>query len=382
MTFLPDLPLSLYIHIPWCARKCPYCDFNSHQIEGCPDALGYVRALLVDLEFEVKLIGRRQVSTIFIGGGTPSLFPPEAIRTLLLGVAQRVDLAADAEITMEANPGAVEKEWFDGFRAAGVNRLSIGIQSFNDAALLQLGRIHNAEQACAAIEQAAKSGFDSFNLDLMFALPGQTPPQALEDLQLAIGFSPAHISYYQLTLEPNTLFHAQPPVLPEDDDSAEMQEAAQQLLSDAGYAQYEVSAYARAGKQCLHNLNYWLFGDYLGIGAGAHGKLSDAQGVRRRWRIRHPQAYLDAAGDPAAVAGERILARNDLILEFMMNALRLNQGFTTDIFHARTGISFREIEPLLDRALERKLLCMDGDKIMTTPDGQLYLNDLLEDFCL
>ncbi|MCG8426394.1 MAG: radical SAM family heme chaperone HemW [Chromatiales bacterium] len=376
------LPLALYLHIPWCVRKCPYCDFNSHQIDGCPDALGYVRALLDDLAFEAPLIGEREVSTVFIGGGTPSLFPPEVIQTLLLGVAQRINLAADAEITMEANPGTFEAAWYRGYHEAGVNRLSIGVQSFNDDALQALGRIHSSEQAHLAIGQALQSGFDSVNIDLMFGLPGQSLEQARADLAQAIGFSSGHISYYQLTLEPNTLFHRHPPVLPEEDLIAQMHEQGQTQLAAADYRPYEVSAYARADLQCRHNLNYWEFGDYLGIGAGAHGKLSSELGVRRRWRVRHPNAYLSGAGSAQAVSGERWLSEQDLILEFMMNALRLRAGFSLSLFESRTGLPFEKIAALISQAEKRELLLRDGDVFMTTEFGRRYLNELLEIFCL
>lgn len=374
-------PLSLYVHIPWCVQKCPYCDFNSHQIDGCPDAMGYVNALLRDLEFEVDRVDERRVSTVFIGGGTPSLFPPEAIRSLLLGIAQRVQLAADAEITLEANPGTLEKDWYAGYRVAGVNRLSIGIQSFSDDALRRLGRIHNAAQAEAAIDAAIKADFESFNLDLMFGLPGQTLAAAQRDIEMAIGFAPGHISYYQLTVEPNTLFHAKPPVVPDDDLIAQMQALGQQQLGAAGYAQYEVSAYAAPGKSCRHNLNYWQFGDYLGIGAGAHGKLSDPEVVWRRWRVRHPESYLRAAGSEEALAGERCLSQDDRVLEFMMNALRLNAGFEVELFESRTGISLMALEPALTGLRERGLLQSVSGRVVATDLGQRYLNDILEEFC-
>ena len=375
------IPLSLYLHIPWCIRKCPYCDFNSHQTEGCPDAMGYVNALLRDLAHESVFVGDRSVSTIFIGGGTPSLFPPEAIRSLLLGVAQRVNLAEDAEITMEANPGTLEKDWYKGYREAGVNRLSMGIQSFHDDALRSLGRVHDSAQAAAAIEEATNAGFSSFNLDLMFGLPGQTLELAEKDIETAIAFSPAHISYYQLTIEPNTLFYTKAPALPDDDLIALMQESGQQKLAAAGYGQYEVSAYAKPGMQCRHNLNYWLFGDYMGIGAGAHGKLSSLDGVQRRWRVRHPEAYLQGAGTEDAVAGERLLSKDDLVLEFMMNALRLNDGFEVNLFERRTGIALMEIASTLTGLFDRELLVKMDDKILATDYGRLYLNEILGEFC-
>jgi len=382
MPFSTPLPLSLYIHIPWCVRKCPYCDFNSHQIEGCPDAFGYVRALLADLELELPLAAGRRVETIFIGGGTPSLLPPEAIQTLLRGIGQRIGIAADAEITMEANPGALELERFSGYREAGVNRLSLGVQSFDDEALQRLGRIHDADQALRAIEAAQGAGFDSINLDLMFGLPGQDLQRAISDIEQAIALAPNHISYYQLTIEPNTLFHKRPPLLPEDDALLDIQEAGQRRLSAAGYRQYEVSAYARDGMQCRHNLNYWRFGDYIGVGAGAHGKLTDVtrQAVWRRWRQRHPETYMAAAGSDRAVSGEQRLGPDDLAGEFMLNVLRLNEGFELALFEARTGLSLEEIRPALEQAVGRGLLSLDDERAAPTGLGRRFLNDLVAGF--
>ncbi|MES9963478.1 MAG: radical SAM family heme chaperone HemW [Candidatus Sedimenticola sp. 20ELBAFRAG] len=382
MAFSSPPPLGLYIHIPWCLRKCPYCDFNSHQTEGCPDAMGYVRALLADVELELPLVEGREVSTIFIGGGTPSLFPGDAIRTLLLGLGQRIPILADAEITMEANPGTYESGRFAAYREAGVNRLSLGVQSFNDHALGLLGRIHDAEQARAALAEACEAGFNSINMDLMFGLPGQDLETAVADVRQAVAVGVQHISYYQLTLEPNTLFHARPPELPDEDSIAGIQEAGQSLLGDAGYGQYEVSAYARQGFECRHNLNYWGFGDYIGIGAGAHGKLSlpGEGGVWRRWRQRHPLTYMDAAGTERAVSS-RQLDRDDLLAEFMLNALRLHNGFKTELFRTRTGLPLELLEPGLARAREMGLIEVGRERIVPTEQGRRFLNDLVSIFC-
>ncbi len=370
-------PLSLYIHLPWCIRKCPYCDFNSHALRGELPAADYVDALLADAEQEAKRAGRRSVSSIFLGGGTPSLFPPAQIERLLKGLRQRLAIDADAEITLEANPGTVDQSLFAGFRAAGVNRLSIGIQSFAPEQLQKLGRIHGRNEARAAAGAARAAGFDNFNLDLMFGLPGQSIEAARADLEQAIELGPSHISYYQLTLEPNTLFHARPPRLPDDDSIFEMQLAGQELLARHGYEQYEVSAYAQPGRRCRHNLNYWLFGDYLAIGAGAHAKVSDHGGVRRYAKLRHPRRYMD---NPAAVEAERLLAPSDLVLEFMMNALRLNEGFSIALCEARTGLPWSQFEPAVARACEQGLLERRGESVRPTAMGRRYLNHLLELF--
>jgi len=300
-TALP--PLSLYIHFPWCVRKCPYCDFNSHAVRGDLPEDQYIDALLADLESDLPRVWGRPVRSVFLGGGTPSLFSPEAIERLLAGVRARVTLVPEAEVTLEANPGTVETERFRGYRAAGVNRLSIGIQSFQPEQLQKLGRIHGRDEALAAAQAARAAGFDNFNLDLMFGLPQQTLDEALADLRTALALNPTHLSLYQLTLEPNTLFHAQPPELPDEDVLAAMQEALQAELADAGFTQYEVSAYARAGRRCRHNLNYWQFGDYLGIGAGAHAKITDADGITRLWKVKQPRNFLETAGTPAGLGG-------------------------------------------------------------------------------
>ncbi|NOZ38357.1 MAG: radical SAM family heme chaperone HemW, partial [Gammaproteobacteria bacterium] len=316
-TTLP--PLSLYIHFPWCVRKCPYCDFNSHAVKDHIPEAEYINALIADLEQELPLVWGRPISSIFLGGGTPSLFSPEALDKLFSALRARLTFTADIEITMEANPGAIERQRFNEYRAVGINRLSIGIQSFNDQHLEKLGRIHNRRDAYNAAEAAHAAGLNNFNLDLMFALPQQTLAQALSDLDEAMALEPAHISWYQLTIEPNTLFHQQPPMLPSDDHSWEMQQQGKEKLAAAGYTQYEVSAYAR-DTQCQHNLNYWHFGDYLGIGAGAHGKITraDTQTIQRHWKIKQPAAYIEHAANEKRLSGTQILSENDASLEFMM----------------------------------------------------------------
>ncbi|MBI3898773.1 MAG: oxygen-independent coproporphyrinogen III oxidase-like protein [Gammaproteobacteria bacterium] len=369
-------PLSLYIHLPWCVRKCPYCDFNSHALRGELEENRYVDALLRDLTLDAPLAGGRTIETIFFGGGTPSLFSPAAITRLLAGVREHVPLAADAEITLEANPGTVELARFQGFRAAGINRLSIGVQSFDDQKLHALGRIHGRGEALRAAEAARAAGFDNFNLDLMYGLPDQDVDQALADVRTAIAASPTHLSLYQLTLEPNTLFHAQPPTLPDELTIDAMQEALLAQVAAAGYQRYEVSAYARAGAQCRHNRNYWEFGDYLGIGAGAHAKLTNADHITRLSKTRHPESYLAKAGTPAARATLHTIARADVIFEFMLNALRLCDGFTSALFSERTGLALADIEPALRLARERGLLEESGTRLRPTQRGQQFLNDL------
>ncbi|HID50009.1 MAG TPA: oxygen-independent coproporphyrinogen III oxidase-like protein [Chromatiales bacterium] len=372
-------PLSLYLHFPWCVRKCPYCDFNSHELRGALEADRYVEALLTDLEQDLPRVWDRPVRSIFLGGGTPSLFDPASIDRLLSSLRARLTLAPGAEITLEANPGTVEAARFAEYRATGVNRLSLGIQSFADRQLQQLGRIHDRREAIRAAELARKAGFDNLNLDLMFALPGQTVETAIEDLATAIALQPGHISWYQLTIEPNTLFYHQPPALPEDDTAWAIQCKGQSRLAAAGYTQYEVSAHAQPGRQCRHNLNYWRFGDYLGIGAGAHDKISDPQRqcIERRWKVKHPQAYLDrvAAGQP--VAGSRQLDDSDVVLEFMMNALRLNDGFTVGTFTAHTGLSADCLVNRITPALQRGWLEQDSRGIRATGEGRRFLDDLV-----
>jgi oxygen-independent coproporphyrinogen-3 oxidase len=378
MTRISTLPpLSLYVHLPWCVRKCPYCDFNSHTLRGDLAEPAYIAALLRDLEYDLPRVYGRTVRTIFIGGGTPSLFSPEAIEQLLSGIRARIGVAPDAEITLEANPGTVDSGRFAGFRQAGVNRLSIGVQSFDDAKLAALGRIHGGGQARAAAEAARIAGFDNVNLDLMYGLPGQTGEQALADLRRAIELDPTHLSVYQLTIEPNTRFHTDPPPLPDDDALCDMQERIQAALAQSGYAQYEVSAYAKAGFACRHNLNYWQFGDYLGIGAGAHAKLSDADTVKRLWKVKHPDDYLTRAGTARALGGETRASDSDLPFEFMLNALRLTEGFEPQLYGERTGLALAAIEPQLADAASRGLLQHTAARVRATPLGRRFLNDLV-----
>jgi len=382
LQFSEAIPLSLYIHIPWCVRKCPYCDFNSHAARGELPERDYIRAVVADLEADLPRVWGRRLETVFIGGGTPSLFSPEAIDNLLAGVRARLVLRPEAEITLEANPGTVEQGKFAEFRAAGINRLSLGIQSFNEAQLRALGRIHGRSEAIWAAESARQAGFDNFNLDLMFGLPEQTPAQALSDLRTAIDLAPSHLSYYQLTLEPNTLFHRYPPKLPDDDTLWAMQQDAQALLAENGFRQYEISAYARTDKRCAHNLNYWRFGDYLGIGAGAHAKLSNlAEGsIYRLWKRKNPRDFLNHAGTEVNLGGVNHLTEAELPLEFMLNALRLTDGVPAKLFQYRTGLDWQVISVALEQAQERGLLCLDNGRIVATELGQRFLNELLELF--
>jgi putative oxygen-independent coproporphyrinogen III oxidase len=372
-------PLSLYVHIPWCVQKCPYCDFNSHQARGEIPEAEYIAALIADLESALPLVWGRKVSSIFFGGGTPSLLSGESLDTLLTAIRTRLPLSPDAEITLEANPGTVESTKFAAFRAAGVNRLSLGIQSFNPAHLKALGRIHDGQQARRAIEIAARH-FDNFNLDLMYGLPDQTLAQALDDVEVALSFAPPHLSCYQLTLEPNTAFAASPPVLPDPDACADMQDAIEARLAGADFTHYETSAFAQAGRHCRHNVNYWTFGDYLGIGAGAHGKLTLHDRVLRQMRWKQPRQYLAkvAAGTP--IDSELAVKRADLAFEFMMNALRLNQGFDASLFPARTSLPLMGIESELRRAENDGLIERSSGRITPTKRGQRHLNRLLEGF--
>lgn len=379
-TTLP--PLSLYVHTPWCVRKCPYCDFNSHEArDGLPERR-YVAALISDLEQELPDIWGRQVHSLFIGGGTPSLFSSEALDELLSGLRARLNLAATAEITLEANPGTLEAGKFREFRALGINRLSIGAQSFNADALQRLGRIHGRREAIRAAELAHEAGFDNFNLDLMFGLPQQTLDEALEDVHTAIALAPTHISHYQLTLEPNTPFHHSPPPLPEDELLWRMQEYCQAQLGEAGYQHYEVSAFAKAERRCRHNLNYWQFGDYLGIGAGAHGKISNAQQqtIQRRNKLRHPEDYLAKVHSPARISREQTLSQQDAGFEFMLNALRLTEGFAPHLFSDHTGLPISVVEKQLHQAEEQGLIDWNIQLIRPTEKGRNYLNELLQLF--
>ena len=374
-------PLSLYIHIPWCVRKCPYCDFNSHEARETVPEQGYIDALIADLETALPLVWRRKVYTVFFGGGTPSVFSADGIERIIAAVRARLPLAADAEITLEANPGTFEAEKFRAFRAAGVNRLSIGIQSFNPRHLKALGRIHDAAQARAAIE-IARRNFDNFNLDLMYGLPRQSVDEARADIAAALSFAPPHLSAYHLTLEPNTYFHRYPPPLPDDDTTAEMQEAVEELLAATGYEHYETSAFAKAGngKACRHNLNYWRFGDYLGIGAGAHSKLSFADRIVRQMRYKQPRQYMESAAAGNAIQEQHDVAANEVGFEFMMNALRLNKGIPSVLFEERTGMPLTAVLKDLDAAERRGLITRDELRITPTALGRRFLNDLLQIF--
>ncbi|OOG47723.1 radical SAM family heme chaperone HemW [Rhodanobacter sp. C01] len=380
-------PLSLYIHMPWCVKKCPYCDFNSHGLRSEPPPYAdYIDHLLADLDadradFGAALVGRPIVS-IFFGGGTPSLFAPELIARLLDGVRERLPLADDAEITLETNPGTIEHGRFDGYLAAGVNRISFGVQSFDDDKLRRLGRIHSSGEAEAAVKSAQDAGYANINLDLMYALPQQTLDGALADVERAVALKPTHISHYQLTVEPNTAFAANPPPLPDDDHAWAMQEACEARLATAGYGQYEISAYALPGRRCTHNLNYWRFGDYLGIGAGAHGKLSDATSgqVHRRWKARHPRAYLDAAGGAARIGGDSVVSAAELPFEYMLNALRLIDGVPTADFAERTGLAPDHIAASLAAGRQRGWLHDNPQQLRTTALGQRFLNDVIASF--
>lgn len=372
-------PLALYIHIPWCVRKCPYCDFNSHTASPVLPEQEYVDALLADLDQDLHAVYGREISSIFFGGGTPSLFSAEALGRLLKGVEQRIPFASDIEITLEANPGTFEQEKFVAYRQLGINRLSIGIQSFQQDKLEALGRIHNGDEAVRAAGMARQAGFDNFNLDLMHGLPDQSLDDALNDLRQAIALNPTHISWYQLTLEPNTVFWNQPPVLPEDDTLWDIQEAGQALLAEHGYAQYEVSAYAQVGRPARHNLNYWSFGDFIGIGAGAHGKLSHPDGrIVRTWKTRLPKDYLNPA--KSFQAGEKSLSNDEMPFEFLMNALRLTAGVESRLYSERTGLSLETLAEGRREAEQSGLLQVEPSRLAATERGQLFLNDLLQQF--
>jgi len=371
-------PLSLYIHLPWCVRKCPYCDFNSHALAGELPEDAYAEALLTDLELDLPRVWGRAVRSVFFGGGTPSLFSARAIGAILDGVAARVRLTPDAEITLEANPGTVEHDRFEAYRAAGVNRISLGVQSFDAAQLRTLGRIHDGDQARAAVRALIDAGFDNFNLDLMWALPGQTVDQALADLDRALEFQPPHLSHYQLTLEPNTVFAARPPELPDEEVVHDIQDAAGERLDAAGFENYEISAWARPGRASAHNLNYWRFGDYLGIGAGASGKITlpAEERVLRTRRRKIPASWLAAARERAFIAEAVPVPASDLPLEYMLNRTRLAEPISLAEFEARTGLERTALEPGLARALELGLLRRDGDVLVRTDRGAHYLNDL------
>lgn len=372
-------PLALYVHIPWCARKCPYCDFNSHEAKGDPDEPAYVEALTRDLESCLPEVWGRRISSIFFGGGTPSLMSPSTIEAILVMIRARMLVDAHAEVTLEANPGTVDAAKLPAFREAGVNRLSLGIQSFDDRHLAAIGRIHDARQAAQATESALRH-FDTVNLDLMYGLPGQTPGQARADIEKAIAFAAPHISAYHLTLEPNTLFHSRPPELPGEDDTTEMQETIEAILESAGYSNYETSAFARDGHRCRHNLNYWTFGDYIGIGAGAHAKISRHDGISRQMRWKHPRDYVRQALEGNPVQERRDIPEEEIPFEFMMNALRLKEGFDFVRFEERTGLSRLAILPQLDIAEKRGFVGRDALRVVPTRQGRRFLNDLLQIF--
>lgn len=372
-------PLAAYIHIPWCIRKCPYCDFNSHAAGPQLPEDEYVEALLADLDGEREQVQGRRLSSIFFGGGTPSLFSAASLGRILEGIERRVGFADGIEITLEANPGTFEQAKFRDYRHLGINRLSIGVQSFQADKLKALGRIHDGGEAIRAADMARAAGFDNFNLDLMHGLPGQSLIDALDDLRTAIAQQPTHLSWYQLTVEPNTEFWSRPPQLPEDDTLWDIQEAGQALLAEHGYRQYETSAYAMAGRQARHNLNYWTFGDFIGIGAGAHGKLTQPDGgILRNWKTRLPKDYLDPA--KAFRAGEKTLAADELPFEFLMNVLRLTEGVPAALFSERTGLPLQALAEGRREAQARGLLQPDPERLVATPRGQLFLNDLLQLF--
>ena len=377
MPILVTPPLSLYVHFPWCVRKCPYCDFNSYTLNGELEERRYVEALERDLEAQALDVSGREVVSIFFGGGTPSLFSPEAIGRVIEQARRHLRLAPDIEVTMEANPGAIEHGRFGEYRAAGLTRVSLGAQSFDRQRLVALGRIHSPDETRRAAEELHAAGLDNFNLDLMYALPGQDVSAAVRDLEEALALGPAHISHYQLTIEHGTVFAAQPPALPEDDIAAEMLTECAERLAGAGFGHYEVSAYARSGRQCRHNLNYWTFGDYLGVGAGAHGKVTTSSAIIRTQQLREPRRYL--ASVPAALTRTQVVP-NELPFEFMLNALRLVEGFDVALFPARTGLDWEEIAGSIERLVGRGLLLQDGTRLKPSPRGLQFLNDVLLSF--
>ncbi len=378
---LNDIPLSLYIHVPWCEKKCPYCDFNSHQAKSNINEPAYIDALLDDLDQDIAHFGEsiteRPIQTVFIGGGTPSLFSGASYQRLFREIRRRLPFSDRAEITLEANPGSSETEKFSAFRDAGINRLSIGIQSFNQTHLNKLGRIHSRDEAVAAAACAITSGFENFNLDLMFGLPEQSLEQALADLKQAIALGPTHLSCYQLTIEPNTLFHHSPPTTPEDEDLWDMQEALQTLLRKHHYHQYEISAYSQENRQCAHNLNYWNFGDYIGIGAGAHGKITTNEDVVRSWKVKHPNSYLNKT---VKLGGRDTVRDKMLTFEYMLNALRLNHGFDLSEFENRTRQTVESTQKLLDKHVTLGLIELTERSVTPTAFGHNMLNSMLEDY--
>lgn len=373
-------PLALYVHLPWCVRKCPYCDFNSHATKGETPYAEYIDALIRDLEFDLPWVWGRNVQSVFFGGGTPSLFAPEFIDDFLQRASARIRIVPDAEITLETNPGTVEHGPFRGYLSAGVNRLSFGVQSFDDECLRKLGRIHSSQDVDRAITGAREAGYENFNIDLMCALPGQNLDMALHDVERALAFSPTHLSHYELTLEPNTAFAARPPDgLPSHDDAADIQDACHAALRAHGFHHYETSAFAMPGLECRHNLNYWQFGDYLGIGAGAHGKITSGaeQHVRRRWKHKHPAMWMAHAGTAAAIGGDEVLQADRLAFDFMLNALRLQDGFPIALFEKRTGLTLDSIAPALSKAVAAGGLLVDATHIRPTLHGRRFLNDVL-----
>jgi putative oxygen-independent coproporphyrinogen III oxidase len=378
-----ETSLALYVHMPWCVRKCPYCDFNSHQLKSAQPDESYIDALLKDFDLEAPRLEGRRIDSVFFGGGTPSLFKPEEFARLLTALKGRIAFAPDAEITMEANPGTIERGRFAGYAEAGINRVSLGAQSFDARALKVLGRIHSAEDTHRAVEELRAAKLDNFNLDLMYALPGQTLEEALYDVRTACSLGPSHISYYQLTLEPGTVFHSRPPELPDEDTAWQIQTAGQGLLAQSGYEQYEISAYAKQGARCRHNLNYWLFGDYLGVGAGAHGKLSlgDPMQILRTVKPKQPREYQDRIRHAQDNVGETArVAAADLPFEFMLNALRLNDGFGRDCYEQRTGLALSELGKKLANAQERLLMEPTAAGWRPTELGRRFLNDLQASF--
>lgn len=375
--FAKTIPLSLYIHIPWCVRKCPYCDFNSHESRQTIPEAQYVDALLEDLNENLPEIEGRRFISIFFGGGTPSLFSPQSIEKILRGVDALMPFETDIEITLEANPGTVDESRFVGFRQAGVNRLSLGIQSLQDDKLQKLGRIHHRDHALRAIDAAQHAGFDNMNLDLMHGLPGQSIEDAMQDLNDALAWQTPHFSWYQLTIEPNTLFHHHPPRLPKEEILWDIQENGNNIITQHGLQHYEVSAYSLPGKECVHNMTYWEFGDYLGIGAGAHSKITDVeqQVITRHWQMKNPKDYLDP--NKPYTASRSILSERDVVFEFMLNALRLTHGVPVSLFVERTGLPIEALQPILTLAKEKKLLAPDETRIQPTELGQRFLNDLM-----
>jgi putative oxygen-independent coproporphyrinogen III oxidase len=371
------IPLSLYIHIPWCIKKCPYCDFNSYALHSNIPEQAYVERLLQDLSHDLEYVYNRPIRSIFFGGGTPSLFSPRAIELIINEIAKQLTLSLNIEITLEANPGTIEHYTFQDYRTAGINRISLGVQSFNDNHLKALGRVHTADETKKAIETIVNSNFNSYNLDIMYGLPNQTFHEAMEDLKTAITYDPPPLSWYHLTIEPNTLFHHKKPTLPIEDIIVDIQSAGDSLLNTHGLKSYEVSAYSMPHHRCQHNLNYWMFGDYLGIGAGAHAKITDPKrtSVRRFWKTRYPKDYLNP--EACMLAGHRTLEQSELPLEFMMNALRLSEGFGKTVFTERTGLDVKQISHILDTATAQGLLYHDNQWILPTPMGKRFLNDLI-----